>query len=187
MKQFNIAKAHYVINGTHLPINSCYGKFISTYRKYIGTRQIYTKRGKVVDKPQFEIVTEEIVYYIDNFRACKNYGEENYLAYRIHVWDSCSEKWINTNTQKLAKYKPLGEFLEKMFEKNNIKPTTECIPWIDGLHKSAPTEKKAQVYSDNPFRAVGAYVLSKNVMTCHNINRDGWYYDNGTKSRRNCL
>ena len=183
MKQFNIAKNHYIINGIHLPINSCYGEYVSTYKKYIGTKQVITKRGKIIDKPQFETVTEGIVYYIDNFHVLKNYGAEDYLAYNIHVWDARSERWINTNTQALAKYKPLGDFLSRMFEKNEIKSTTKCIPWVyDGVRQSSPKMKLGQVYSDNPFRATGAYALSKNVMTCHNVNGDGWYYENSVRS-----
>lgn len=187
MKQFNIVKQDIILfEKYHLPINSCYGKYTSMYRKYVGTKQVITKRKKVVNKPQFETVTEEIIYYIDDFRPYKNYGEEQYLAYNIHVYDVQRDKWINTNTQRLAKYKPLGDFLARMFEKNDIKPTTKCKKWVD-YKTGTPKDKKAQVFSDSIFKANVGYALSKTVMTCHNINRDGWFYDNSVKSVNNSI
>lgn len=181
MKTFNIAKHHYLINGLHLPVNSVYGKITVKYRRKDGIRQVFTKNGKVYTSSTYKTVTEEVTYYCDNFKpTVKN----KILSYNIHVWDSKNERWIKTSTS-YYKYHDLGEFLVKMFEKNDIRHTTKCIPWIDGLHQSAPQEKKAQVYSDQPFRVSVGYALSRNVMTCHNINHDGWAYDNSYQHRHN--
>lgn len=174
MKRFNIVKQDVILwNKYHLPINACFGCFPVTYKKYIRTDKVTTKSGKVIDKKRFKEITEEIIYYVDNFKALKNYGEEEYTAYNIHVYDKQRDKWIDTNTQACAKYKPLGDFLAEMFEKNNIKPTTKCIYWID-YRTGRPQEKKPQCHSDSIFKSNVGYVLSKNVITAHNINRDGW-------------
>ncbi len=90
------------------------------------------------------------------------------------------------NTQMLAKYKPLGDFLARMFEKNGIKPTTKCKKWVD-CKTGSPKDKKAQVHSDSIFKTSVGYALSKTVMTCHNINRDGWFYDNSVRLTNNSI
>ena len=184
MKQFNIVKQDvFLFEKYHLPINSGFGKFTSTYKKYIGTKEVITKHRKVVKKPQFITVTEEIIYYIDNFKPYKNYGEEDYIAYKIHIYDVKRDKWIDTNTQAHPKYKPLGLFLERMFEKNDIKPSTKCINWLD-YKVGSPKDKKAQVFSDSVFNTNVGYALSGKVMTNHNINRDGWALYDTPRARR---
>lgn len=189
MKRFNIVKQDVILfEKFHIPVNACFGNFPTTYKKYVGTKQVLIKHCnngfkdmKLINKKQFRTISENIIYYVDNFKPLKNYGTENYLAYEIHIYDKMRDCWHTVNTRQHPKYYALGEFLERMFEKNDIRPTTQCIKWVD-YKVGAPTEKKAQIFSDSVYSANVGYALSKNVMTCHNINRDGWYYDNSIKS-----
>lgn len=188
MKKFNIARYHYLVNGLHLPINCVYGTFPTTTKYYTGKKTIFTKKGKIFIRKLYNEVHEDITYYCDNFKPYKvlESGKER-LAYKIHVWDNTREKWIATNTEYLKKYHALGVFLADMFEKNDIKSTTKCVYWIDGLKDVTPKDKKAQVHSDSVYKVPIGYALSKNVMTCHNINRDGWNYEEPAKPRKMSL
>ena len=180
MKQFNIVKQDVILfECYHLPVNACFGKFHTTYKKFICMKQVLSKKHGLIEKPQFQTISEDIIYYIDNFKALKNYGAEDYVAYNIHVYDSKHDKWIDTNTRSHKKYYALGEFLERMFEKNNIKPSRKCVPWVD--YNICPKTKKAQVHSDSIYNTSVGYALSRNVMTCHNVNRDGWAYSHSNK------
>lgn len=157
MKRFNIVKQDIILfDKFHLPINACFGRFTTTYKK------------------KYKTVSEDIIYYVDNFKPIKF---ADCQAIRINVYDVRKDMWINTHTQAHSKYQQLHIFLLQMFVKNNIQQNRVCKYWLD-YKAGEPREKKAQVHSDSVFRVNVGYALSKNVMTCHNINRDGWLYDN---------
>jgi hypothetical protein len=170
MKQFNIVKQDVILWGYHIPVNACFGSFTVTYKKYIGTKQVTTKKGKVVEKPQFKPASENIIYYVDNFKPIRFKDDS---SIRIHVYDKSRDKWIDTHTRAYKKYDQLHKFLLQMFVKNGFKPDRQCIYWID-YRTGRPQEKKAQIFSDSVFNTSVGYALSKNVMTVHNVNRDGW-------------
>lgn len=173
MKTFNIVKQDTIILGRHLPINACYGCYVVSYKKYCGHTFEPDADKRFRKKPIYKTTTEKIYYYITDFSPLKNYYERNHLYYNVYVYNPKTDSWHKTDTRKDLRLEKLGDFLAKMFEKNNIKSTTKVIPWID-YKVGNPKEKKAQVYSDSPYEPNVGYVLSKNVMTCHNINRDGW-------------
>ena len=170
MKQFNIVKQDVILWGYHIPINACFGSYNVTFKKYIGTKQAITKKGEVIDKPQFKPMSEDIIYYVDNFKPIK-FADDS--AIRIHVYDKMRDKWIDTHTRAHKKYDQLHKFLLQMFVKNGFKPDRQCKYWID-YRTGRPHEKKAQIHSDSVFSTNVGYALSKNVMTAHNVNRDGW-------------
>jgi len=171
MKQFNIVHQDVILwNKYHIPVNACFGKFISTYKKFTGTYQIFTKSGKVVNRPQFKNVTEEIIYYVDNFKPLK-FADTSAIG--IHVYDKIHDRWIDTHTKARKAYETLHVFLLQMFVKNKITPDRQCKYWID-YRTGRPQVKKPQCHADSVFKTNIGYALSKNVMTVHNINNDGW-------------
>lgn len=171
MKTFNIVKQDVVLWGKyHLPINSVYGCITCEYKKRVGVKTVYTKRGRMVEKPIFSLVQEEIIYYVDNFKPIIF---ANGRSIRLHVYDKTRDKWVNTHSLAHPKFKQLHDFLIRMFEKTGITDTRTCKYLIDS-RCGMPREKKAQCTSDNVFRASVGYALSKNVMTTHNVARDGW-------------
>lgn len=178
MKKFNIVKQDVILfEKYHIPINACFGCFPTAYKKYVGTKQIVIKENnngfkgmKMIEKKQYKTVSENIIYYVDNFQPIKF---ADCQGIRIHIYDINRDKWVDTHTQAHPKYKQLHIFLLQMFVKNDIQQNRVCKYWLD-YKTGVPKEKKAQVHSDSIYRASVGYALSKNVMTCHNINRDGW-------------
>ena len=175
MKKFNIVKQDVILwEKYHLPINSCFGCFTCDYKKRVGNKSVTTKHGQVIEKPRYKDMSEDIIYYVDNFKPIIFSDGQ---AIRLHVYNKNRDKWENTHTLAHPKFKQLHIFLLKMFEKNNIDATRMCKYWID-TKTNAPREKKPQIHSDSVFRVSVGYALSKNVMTMHNVNRDGWAYNN---------